>query len=194
MPMQPYDLGSVLGGHPGAADLLAGVFGFDVSSGNEAESFETSSGLALQTVAGDSTGGTFLLCGPSNVDQPVLYVSSEGQAGVISCNLKEALELIIGLPCWQDCLTFSGDGDIAIMATTAGYSLRDLAVRNSEISSQQEGVAEKLSLTLPETAVLLTRLRDAVFSTRPDYVISDEDGEYESLLGPFSPERNPRWR
>lgn len=192
--MQPYDLGSHLGSYPEVTDLLARVFEFDVSSGNEAESFKVSSGLALQTVAGDSAGGTFLLCGPSHIDQTVLYVSSEGQAGVISRNLKEVLELLVGLPCWQDCLTFSGDGDIAVMATTAGHSLRDLFARNPEISSQQDNVAKKLSLARPETAVLLTRLHAAVSATWPDYVISDEEGEYETLFGSFRPDRNPRWR
>lgn len=189
--MRPDDLVSVLGKHPEVTDLLERVFGFDVSRGSDAASLETRSGLALQTVAGDSAGGTFLLCCSSHTGRPVLYVSSEGQAGLIARNLLEALELIVGLPCWQDCLTFSGGGDLAVMTTAAERSLKDLAERNPEIGSQQAKVAAKLSLALQEPAVLLMRLHSAVSSTEPDHVVSDEEGGYETLFGPFRPDRNP---
>jgi hypothetical protein len=191
--VDPSRLRSILDEHPETAHQLA-VFEFDVSRGGEGDVFELSSGEALHRVAGNFAGDTYLLCGSPQDDGPVAYVTSEGQAGIIARNLKEALELVVLLPCWQDCLGFSDGGDIAAMTTAAEHSLRDLTVRNPQVGAQQEQVVEALSLDHVDTATLLTRLRDAVSSTWPDHVISDEDGEYESLFGSFSPDHNPEWR
>ncbi|ANZ36662.1 hypothetical protein BBK82_11885 [Lentzea guizhouensis] len=188
--MDPRRLRSILDDHPETAHLLA-VFEFDVSRGADGSEFELSSGEALHTVAGTFAGDTYLVCGAPQDDRPVAYATSEGQAGLIARNLKEALELVVLLPCWQDCLTFSGDGDLAAMTTVAEHSLRKLAAENPQLEAQQKQVVEVLSLDHVDTATLLTRLHHAVSSTWPDHVISDENGEYESLFGAFTPDRNP---
>lgn len=53
---------------------------------------------ALEGVAGYFTGGTFFLCDDRREAPPVLYASSEGQAGLIGQSLAEALEIMVGLP------------------------------------------------------------------------------------------------
>ncbi|MDX8148366.1 hypothetical protein SK854_40065 [Lentzea sp. BCCO 10_0061] len=58
-------------------------------------------------MAGDFAGGQFYLCGDAGSERPVLHASSEGQAGLVANNLREAVELVVGLPHRQDCLTFA---------------------------------------------------------------------------------------
>jgi hypothetical protein len=97
----------------GLAELLWSVCEFDLTRGDHGEPVSLSSGLPLDGVAGDFTGGTFFLCGDRSTTRPVLYASSEGQAGLVGGSLAEALEIMVGLPCWWDCLKFSGGGDLA---------------------------------------------------------------------------------
>ncbi|MCG8925020.1 hypothetical protein, partial [Lentzea sp. CC55] len=109
----------------GLTELLCHVCEFDLSRGDHVEPVRLSSGVALEGVAGDSTGGTFFLCGDRQAVRPLLYASSEEQAGLIGQSLAAALEIMIGLPSWHDCLSFSGAGDLAAMRTTAEHLGRD---------------------------------------------------------------------
>jgi hypothetical protein len=68
---------------PDLAELLWRACEFDLSRGDYGEPVRLSSELALEGVAGDFTGGTFFLCGDRRTARPVLYASSEGQAGLI---------------------------------------------------------------------------------------------------------------
>src|SRR5689334_13271775 len=108
------------------AGLLADGFEFDVRRKSDDESARLMSGLPIEGVAGDFTGGMFYLCGAKGTVRPVLYASSEGDAGVIAANLHEALELIVGFPYWRDCLTYSAGGDLIAMEAAAQFLSRDL--------------------------------------------------------------------
>ncbi|MEW2406748.1 hypothetical protein ACIRA2_20210 [Streptomyces griseoviridis] len=110
------------------AEVLWRLCEFDLSRSDPGEPVRLSSGVALEGIAGDYTGGTFFLCGNGKV-RPVLYASSEGQAGLIGNSLTEALEIVVGLPSWWDCLKFSGAGDLAVMRATADH-LRDDELRD----------------------------------------------------------------
>jgi hypothetical protein len=46
---------------------------------------------------------------------PILYVTSEGQAGTIAPHLTALLGTFVGAPYWQDLLKFSGGGDLGEM-------------------------------------------------------------------------------
>lgn len=180
---------------PGLAELMWGVCEFDLMRGDHGERVRLRSGLALEGIAGDFTGGTFFLCGERSVIRPVLYASSEGQAGLIGRSLAEALEIMVGLPSWQDCLKFSGGGDLAFMHAAAEHLARDQLRDQPEIGAQRIRVATALSLGRAPVPVLLTRLHDAVSGTVPDFVLTVETGEeYESLFGSWLPSRNPSWR
>lgn len=179
----------------GLAELMWQVCEFDLSRGDPGEPVRLSSGLALEGVAGDFTGGTFFLCGDRLTARPVLYASSEGQAGLIGQSLAEALEAMTGLPSWWDCLTFSGAGDLSVMRITADHLGRDELRGKPEIDIQRARLATALNLNLESVPVLLARLHAAVSATEPDFVLTAEaGGEYESLFGPWLPSRNPAWR
>jgi hypothetical protein len=174
--------------------LLCEVCEFDLARSDHGGSVRLSSGHALEGVAGDFSGGTFFLCGERRPVRPVLYASSEGQAGLIGQSLAEALEVMIGLPSWWDCLKFSGGGDLVIMRSAAEHLQRDQLRDQPEIEAQRIQLAKALSLDLATVPVLLARLRDAVAGTAPDFLLTTEAGdEYESLFGPWLPSRNPAW-
>ena len=176
------------------AKLLWEVCEFDLTRGDHGESVRLSSGQALEGVAGDFTGGTFFLCGERRSVRPVLYASSEGQAGLIGYSLAEALEVMIGLPSWWDCLKFSGGGDLASMQCAAEHLQRDELGDQPELGAKRVILATALSLDLATVPLLLARLRDAVAGTAPDFLLTTETGEeYDSLFGPWLPSRNPSW-
>lgn len=180
---------------PDLTELLWQTCEFDLTRGDHGELVHLSSGRALEGIAGDFTGGTFFLCGERGTNRPVLYASSEGQAGLIGRTLTEALGIMVGLPSWWDCLKFSGDGDLTVMQSTAEHLARDLVGDQPEIGAQRVQIATALSLDLAPVPVLLARLRDAIAGTSPDFVLTVETGEqYETLFGSFLPSRNPSWR
>ncbi|GIG70518.1 hypothetical protein [Phytomonospora endophytica] len=179
----------------GLTELLSRVCEFDLTRGDHGEPVRFSSGLSLEGIAGDFTGGTIFLCGDHGPTRPVLYAGSEGQAGVVGRNLAEVLEVLVGLPSWWDCLKFSGGGDLAVMQVAAEHLERDEHRDEPGLRSRRAQAVSALSLETAPVPELLARLRDAVLSTEPDYVLIVETGEeYESLFGPWLPSRNPMWR
>lgn len=178
----------------GLAEQLREICEFDLTRGDHGESVRLSSGHALESIAGDFTGGTFFLCGERGSIRPVLYASSEGQAGLIGHSLVEAMEIMIGLPSWWDCLQFSGGGDLVTMQSAAEHLQRDEFRDHPKRGAQRVRLATALSLDLATVPLLLARLRDAAAGTTPDFLLTVETGqEYESLFGPWLPSRNPFW-
>ena len=49
----------------------------------------------FQQIGSDAAGGAFVLLPPA---QRVLYVSSEGQAGIIAADFEEFIQLIVACP------------------------------------------------------------------------------------------------
>lgn len=174
-------------------ELLRQVCEFDLTRGSHGPDARLSSGSPLEGIAGDFSGGTFFLCGAHRPTRPVLYASSEGQAGLIGRSLAEALEVMIGLPSWLDCLGYSGGGDLAVMESAAEHLRRDQLRDDPEAETERAGLATALGLDLADVPTLLARLRDAVASTSPDHLFADETGEYESLFGHWLPSRNRAW-
>lgn len=176
------------------AALLAGAFEFDVRRKAGDESARLASGLPIEAIAGDFTGGAFYLCGTGESADPVLYASSEGDAGIIATDLSEALTLVVGFPYWRDCLKYSAGGDLAAMKLATDFLCRDLLANRPAIGSEQSKVAEALCLTLESPLILTVRLHAVVKSAGPDFSFSDGTGGYGGLFGPFPPSRNQSWR
>ncbi|WP_405590044.1 hypothetical protein [Streptomyces sp. NBC_01190] len=176
------------------AELLANGFEFDVRRKPGDESAKLASSLPLEGIAGDFTGGMFYLCGTVGIMRPVLYASSEGEAGVIATDLNEALALVVGFPYWRDCLKYSAGGDLAVMQSATHFLCRDLLANQPGIASEQSRVAEALGLAIEPPLVLTTRLHAAVKSAGPDFSFADDTGDYGGLFGPFSPSRNQSWQ
>src|SRR5262249_48030483 len=62
----------------------------------------------IQLIGREGAGGVFVQL----PDQRILYVSSEGEAGVIASDFNAFLQLIVAHPYWQDLLKFSGGGKL----------------------------------------------------------------------------------
>jgi hypothetical protein len=60
----------------------------------------------FQQIGSDAAGGAFVPLPPA---QRVLYVSSEGQAGIIAADFEEFIQLIVACPCWHDILKYSAN-------------------------------------------------------------------------------------
>lgn len=177
-----------------AADLLAGYFDFEVTSDEPAEEPRLASGAALEAIAGEGTGGVYYLCGVGS-SRPVIFATSEGQAGLIAASFAEALELIVGVPYWQDCLKFSAGGSLDEMRLAAVRLEHDLQQDFPQAKQQQEPLRRELGL--PQTPVedLLAKLHESVARTEPDFVLLGPDGEmHESLFNTFRVSDNPAWR
>lgn len=174
--------------------LLADAFEFDVRRKLGGESPGLASGLPLEGIAGDFTGGMFYLCGAVGTPRPVLYASSEGDAGIIATDLLEALVLVVGFPYWRDSLKYSAGGDLGAMETAMASLCRDMIADRPAIGVEQSRVAESLGVPLENPSVLVARLHAAVKSTSSDFAFFDDTGEYGNLFGPFLPSRNKRWQ
>jgi hypothetical protein len=174
-------------------EILAGSFEFDIRRSECVGDPQLASGLPLEVIAGDFTGGKFYLCG-EQAARPVWYASSEGEAGVIAKDFSDALGLVIGLPYWRDCLQYSNNGDLGSMQVAASFLQRDFTAGYPELASAQLRVADALELTLDPVSTLVSRLHATVQEFSPVDVFFDETGEYGGLFGPFPPSRNPLWR
>lgn len=146
---------------------------------------------AFAVVAGDSSGGVFLAYGDGEIDRrPVLYVSSEGQAGRIASNLAELLALMMALPGWHDLLKFSGGGNLEEMRRTAGLLERD-GPDDEEVPAATQRIVTAFSL--PAIADPVKLLHDCVHASDCN-VVADDGRPYESLFGHFKSSDNPFWK
>jgi hypothetical protein len=178
-----------------AADLLAGYFEFDMDLGEPVEELRLASGGELEPIAGEGAGGCYFLSRTGNF-RPVLFASSEGEGGRIAASLREALQLIIGMPYWRDCLKFAAGGSLGEMRLAATHLEHDLLEKDDpEVARTRDELREVLGL--PETSAddLLTKLHRAASSTEPDSVLVESHGHgYGSLFNSFHVADNPGWR
>ncbi|HTJ67425.1 MAG TPA: hypothetical protein VL551_07850 [Actinospica sp.] len=192
---------------PGDADLLRRIRGntelalffaeypeFDIAGSDYGDDPRVASGTVLEAIAGDGTGGAFYLCGADASERPVLYASSEGEAGIIARGFAEAVDLMSGLPYWRDCLGYSDNGDLETMQQVATLLRSDLLANHPDADADQTRAAELLGRARTPVPLLVTRLHAAVASAGSGFVFSDATGEYGGLFGPFAPSRNTSWQ
>ncbi|MFF2949868.1 hypothetical protein ACFVVU_00750 [Kitasatospora sp. NPDC057965] len=166
--------------HTEAADFLAWPGDFDLDRGDHVEEVHLASGAALEGFAGDGAGGTFFFCGDGGEERPVLYADSEGRAGLLAIGLPELLRLLLVVPWWRDCRSFSA----AESAEAAAEYLADLP----DLAAARDAAAAALGLVLPSEAEVLARLREVATGTGrgtdEEYVLvfTPEDSPYEPLF------------
>lgn len=171
-------------------DDLANAFDFDIDRASQDYSWiRLTPEHRFVVVAGEGAGGAFLAYGNGEFDQmPILYVTSEGQAGKVASNLGELLGIFAAMPYWEDLLKFSGSGDLPEMRRTAGLLQRyfedeDVAIAKSRLMSV---------LAIQEIADPVERLHHNVEAT--DCTAVAEDGSrYESLFNKFTSDDLRRW-
>lgn len=162
-------------GIPEAEEFLAWPGDFEPSRAGHGEPLRMPGGRPLQPIAGDGAGGTYYQVGAgTGADRPVLYASSEGEAMLVAETLPQALELLIGLPYWHDCLPGRG---FTVAALEAEYR-----ATFPDLDARRDRVASLLGLGRPDPGTLIARLHACAARSAPDFLPLGEDGTpYEPL-------------
>jgi hypothetical protein len=160
---------------PQAEEFLAWPGDFEPSRAGHGEELRLPSGVPLRPVAGDGGGGVYHVAGaPGAARRPVLYTSSEGEAVLIADSLAQALELLIGLPYWQDLLPGRGYPRQTLEA--------EYAAAFPGLDARRDRVAALLGLDRPPAAELISRLHACAGRTVPDFLPVNAKGEaYEPM-------------
>ena len=164
-------------------DDLAHAYDFDIDRASGDYSWiRLSPEHRFLVIAGESTGGAFVAYGNGDFDlMPILYVTSEGQAGKVASNLSEFLAIVLAVPYWQDLLKFSGGGDLAEMRRTAALVHENYA--EDEIVTRAKTRLMKV-LAIQEISDPIELFHHNVDTT--DCTVVAEDGwRYESLFNNF---------
>jgi hypothetical protein len=167
-----------------------------VPLGTKSGLFQFSDGTHYELVGSDASGGEFALCDQRNLPaRPLLYASSEGGAGIIARSLESGLAIIIDLPSWQDCLHFSGKGQLAEMRRVAPLSESDVLEAKPQMISRRETLRKYLGVAPAHDAIQelhssLTELSPLypVYGTDPDHLA------FGTLFGKFTVMSNAAWR
>lgn len=146
----------------------------------------------FKVIAGERTGGVFLAYGNGDPNTlPILYVTSEGQAGHVASDLTEFLAVLMTAPYWRDLLKFSGNGSLIEMRKTAVFMEREYAEDNPDLLDARNRIMNVLSI--PKIDDPIKSLRDSIHAT--DCTVVAEDGcRYESLFNSFTSSDNPHWK
>ncbi|MEV3993657.1 hypothetical protein AB0J57_32685 [Streptomyces sp. NPDC049837] len=151
---------------PRLAQLAAYPFEFDIDRVQHCEDVRLASGASLEPIAGDDSGGTYFVCDGG----PVLYASSEGDAGLIGADVREALEVLIGLP---ECPGGVGpeDDEERILAAVAEAEEELREAYGPTLDADRAELLAGLGLPERSPVELLARLHAAGSRTEPDFVL-----------------------
>jgi hypothetical protein len=103
---------------------------------------------AIRQFAGDGSGGVFAQLAGTRV----LYVSSEGAAGILAADLDEFIKLLVACPYWQDILKFSAGGNLDEMCRAAAF-FEAARADDEELQEARALLKSQLGLTEPSDPV-----------------------------------------
>ncbi|WP_406326004.1 hypothetical protein [Streptomyces niveus] len=176
---------SLLRSRPELAALAAFPFDFDVDRAYHLEDVHLASGASLEPIAGDDTGGTYLLCAGA----AVLYASSEGDAVLIAGSVTEALEMIVRIP--RYCENISADLDEDQLR--AEVDAADEEAREEfapELDAQRAALLAGLALPDRPLTELVALSESAAARTEPDHLLLNSL-ELRAYRLPGAPIRRP---
>ncbi|MCP3392965.1 hypothetical protein NLM27_29880 [Bradyrhizobium sp. CCGB12] len=169
------------------SEVVAWLGSLDVSFTPDEEPWFTIDGVENpRQIGSDGSGGAFVLL-PS---QNVLYVSSEGRAGMIAENFEAFVQLIVARPYWLDILKFSAGGDLQEMRRAAD-ALEATLDDEDEINEAREEI--RGALGLPDADDPIGALCEAVAAS--EAIVRATDGSpFTTLFNRFSVDSNPMLR
>ncbi|MET8042520.1 hypothetical protein ABZU25_16885 [Micromonospora sp. NPDC005215] len=178
---------------PSVSDVLRDFVEFDVEdvASVHDSTARLSSSVSLRVIACDGTAGRFFLVGTEAPSRPVLYASSEGDAGLIGSSLAITLATIVAMPNWHDLLGFSGGGgDLDQMRRAQAWLEKGMRRTHPDLDQLQAFLVGELELDVLEDPVLT--LWQSVRATDPTETFIDEgDGglPWGPLFGDWTIER-----
>lgn len=169
------------------SEVVAWLGSLDVSFAPDEEPWFTIDGVeSPQQIGSDGSGGAFILL-PS---QNVLYVSSEGRAGIIAGSFGAFIQLVVVRPYWLDILKFSAGGDLQEMRRAAD-ALETTLDDEDDVNEAREEILRQLDLPEPDDPV--GALYEAVAAS--DAIVRATDGSpFTTLFNRFSIDNNPMLR
>ena len=168
-------------------EVVAWLGSLDVSFAPDEETWFTIDGIeSPRQIGSDGAGGAFVLLPSRNV----LYVSSEGRAGIIAESFEAFIQLVIARPYWLDILKFSAGGDLAEMRRAAD-ALEATLDDEDDVNEAREEI--RAALDLPDADDPVSALYDAVAAS--DVIVRATDGSpFTTLFNRFSIDSNPMLR
>ncbi len=175
-----------------ATNDLAWPFDFDLARAERDHSWlALSPPVEFEIIAGEGAGGVYAAYGPGPIEiRPILFVTSEGQAGRISADLTQLIGMLIAIPYWQDILKFSGGGDLEEMRKAANYMRREYDEDYPELPAARDRIISMFSVPIPDDPI--ADLHRSVNNTDCSAVASD-GWKYESLFNKFTAADNRSW-
>jgi hypothetical protein len=136
----------------------------------------------FDVIGNDGSGGALALVGSA---RHVLYITSEGQAGIVAASLQEFIELIVEHPYWSDVVS-DARGDLAGMREIYDDEAADLEATaiyyNPKIETFRPLLQQQLGLAVPEDP--FGPLHHALVTLDSQYDWRDLDGQpMEPLFG-----------
>jgi hypothetical protein len=164
-------------------EVVAWLGSLDVSFAAEEEPWFTIDGVeSPRQIGSDGCGGTFVLLPSRNV----LYVSSEGRAGIIAGTFEAFIQLVVARPYWLDILKFSAGGDLTEMRRAAD-ALEATLDEEDDVNAAREEI--RGGLDLPEADDPIGALYEAVATS--DAIVRATDGSpFTTLFNRFSIDNN----
>ncbi|MER6171150.1 hypothetical protein [Streptosporangium sp. NPDC001681] len=107
-------------------------------------------------------------------------MDSEGQAGLIGRNLTVAIQLIVRVPYWRDCLARAPGGPEAMRSVVPELE-QEYRNNGIDLDACRASPAGLLALYLPPTADVLAHLLETV--TLPGFVLLNK---CDNAYGPIS--------
>ena len=179
---------------PADAELFWELCEFAVLEEDTPDWFALESGEPLQVVGRDACGGRFCLVPASrNHAGRLLYVDSEGQAGIIADSLSMGIQMMIAFPYWRDCLKFSGGGNIEEMRKAQTRLESDLRRRRPDIEDARCELYRAFGLAAPSSP-LETLHRVVSESANTKVVAASDRWPFEPLFNTFVVDDNPTWK
>ena len=191
--MSLHPLLAVIHADPELIALLDWHLDFDVAADLNPTWFRLAPFTPHVVVARDGTDGAFVLCGSCDpVDRPLLYISSEAQAGVVGANLHEFVAILLSAPYWFDLLKFSGGGSLNEMRASEPHLQRELVEDQAETIPACHVLRRRLGITPPSDPV--AALHRSVVELSGSYSVESPYGDtFESLFNRFTVADNPSW-
>lgn len=165
-------------------EIVAWFGSLDIWFATDEEPWFTIDGVeAPRQIGSDGSGGSFVLL-PT---QHVLYVSSEGRAGIVAESFEAFIQLAVAHPYWLDILKFSAGGDLQEMRRAAD-ALEASLDDEDEINEAREEIRDRLDL--PEADDPVGALYEAVAASGT--IVRATDGcPFTTLFNRFSIDNNP---
>ena len=169
-------------------DVLEKSFDFMVSDAESAQNigwFRVEPQDRVELIASDASGGVFLLYGEAEL---LIYISSEGQAGVVANTLRQLLTILVTYPYWSDLLNFSAGGKLEEMRSAVEPREAQALDYAPHLDQHRRLLSSRLGLKRDPTviSVLHAAVRDLGREVR---IFGLDGSEFRSLFNKFEAAR-----